>query len=85
MATHILRQIYQVFLVVVLLESKFETGSTTPLRQLVLQGFISMTGEAWPGGGASVPAVLVALKHVNEYPGLLDEYNLTFAWEDSKV
>ena len=71
------------FLMVVLL-LQFHLGTAGP-GELVLQGFLSMTGEGWPGGGAGLPAAMVALRHVQEYPGLLDDYNLTFNWEDSEV
>ena len=44
-----------------------------------------MTGETWPGGGACLPAILMAVRHVNERPGLLDGYNVTYTWADTKV
>ena len=44
-----------------------------------------MTGETWPGGGACLPATLMAVRHVNERPGLLDGYNVTYTWADTKV
>ena len=71
------------FLMVVLL-LHFHLG-TAGSGELVLQGFLSMTGEGWPGGGAGLPAAMVALRHVQEYPGLLEDYNLMFNWEDSEV
>ena len=55
------------------------------LRQIRLRGFQSMTGVGWAGGGACLPAALMAVRHVNERPGLLDGYNVTYSWADSKV
>ena len=54
-------------------------------KQLTLQGFLPLTGSGWTGGGACLPAVLMALRHVNERPGLLDGYNLTYSWVDTQV
>ena len=44
-----------------------------------------MTGETWPGGGACLPATLMAVRHVNERQDLLDGYNVTYTWADTKV
>ena len=44
-----------------------------------------MTGKGWTGGGACLPAVLMALRHVNERAGLLDDYNVTYTWVDTQV
>ena len=58
-----------------------ETGK----KQLHLQGLQPMSGKAWVGGAACVPAALLALRHVNEKSGLLDGYNLTYSWVDTQV
>ena len=55
------------------------------LTPLVLQGFLPMTGSGWPGGGACLPAVEMALRHINSRAGLLDGYNLTYTYVDTKV
>ena len=55
------------------------------LKELYLQGFLPMTGTGWTGGGACLPAVLMALRHVNGRAGLLDEYNLNYSWVDTQV
>ena len=55
------------------------------LRQIRLRGFMPMTGKIWPAGGACLPATLMAVRHVNEKPGLLDGYNVTYTWADVKV
>ena len=54
-------------------------------KDLNLLGFLPMTGQGWAGGGACLPAVLMAVRHVNERPGLLDDYNLTYTWVDTQV
>ena len=59
--------------------------STHQLREIRLQGFLPMTGTGWPIGGACLPAALMAVRHVNKQAGLLDGYNVTFNWMDSKV
>ena len=59
--------------------------STVALTELALQGFLPMTGKGWVGGGACLPATLMALRHVNEMPGLLEGYNLTYSWVDTQV
>ena len=55
------------------------------LRELRLHGFLPMTGSGWPIGGACLPATLMAVRHVNERHGLLDAYNITYSWADTKV
>ena len=85
MITRGLGHFQQLLWMIIIQNLNFTIANYKPLRSLVLQGFISMTGEGWPGGGACVPAVKLALRHVNEYAGLLDDYNLTFTWEDSQV
>ena len=54
-------------------------------KNLNLLGFLPMTGVGWAGGGACLPAALMAVRHVNERPGLLDDYNLTYTWVDTQV
>ena len=63
----------------------FKMASLNPTKSLALQGFLPMTGSSWTAGGACLPAVLMALRHVNERPGLLDGYNLTYTWVDTQV
>ena len=63
----------------------FHVTQTNELKQLTLQGFLPMTGSGWPGGGACLPAVLMALRDINGRSGLLDGYNLTYTWVDTQV
>lgn len=55
------------------------------VKRLDLMGFLPMTGTGWTGGGACLPAIMMAVKHVNERAGLLDGYNLTYHWVDTQV
>ena len=54
-------------------------------KHLALQGFLPMSGTSWTGGGACLPAVRMALRHVRERRGLLDGYNLTYSWVNTQV
>ena len=54
-------------------------------KNLNLLGFLPMSGQGWTGGGACLPAALMAVRHVNERPGLLDDYNVTYTWVDTQV
>ena len=54
-------------------------------RTLELLGFLPMTGNGWIGGGACLPAALMAVRHVNERKDLLDGYNLSYTWVDTQV
>ena len=60
-------------------------SESTELKQLELLGFLPMTGKGWVGGAACLPAVWMALRHVNDRRRLLDGYNLTYSWVDSQV
>ena len=59
--------------------------STSDLHPLVFQGFLPMTGTGWPGGGACLPAVSMAIRDINAREGLLDGYNMTYTWVDTQV
>ena len=61
------------------------TDQASDSHPLNLMGFLPMTGTGWAGGGACLPASLMAVRHVNERPGLLDGYNLTYTWVDTQV
>ena len=54
-------------------------------KPLFVQGMQPMTGTGWTGGAGCLPAALMAVRHVNEKPGLLDDYNLTYVWADTQV
>ena len=52
---------------------------------LYIGGFFDMgTNGNWDGSGI-LPAVEMALEHVNERRGLLDDYELRMEWADSEV
>lgn len=70
---------------IILAGVKCHVASSNNLKQLTLQGFLPMTGRRMAVGGACLPAVMMALRHVNERPGLLDGYNLTYTWVDTQV
>ena len=55
------------------------------IRDIRLQAFLPMTGTGWPIGGACLPAHLLAVRQVNEREGLLDGYNISYSWADTKV
>ena len=55
------------------------------VKDLNLMGFIPMTGENWPGGGACLPAIEMAIRHVNARSDILEAYKLNLIWKDSKV
>ena len=54
-------------------------------KRLELLGFLPMTGKGWAGGGACLPAALMATRHVNDRSGLLDGYTLIYSWVDTQV
>ena len=60
-------------------------AETEKPKKLSLLGLLPMTGSGWTGGGACLPAVQMALRHVNQRSGLLDDYSLTYSWADSQV
>ncbi|KAH3719743.1 hypothetical protein DPMN_062614 [Dreissena polymorpha] len=57
------------------------TGS----KELRVLGLLPMTGNAWPGGNACLVSNKMALEDVNAFSGLLEGYNLTYAFIDSMV
>ena len=69
----------------IVLYSILKFVTSTQLKQLTLQGFLPMSGTSWTGGGACLPAVQMALRHVKERSVLLDGYNLTYSWVDTQV
>ncbi len=54
---------------------------------LLLAGLIPTVkdGQVFPTGSGVLPAVRLALRHVNEQPGVLDDYWLDIAWNDTQV
>ena len=60
-------------------------AQSSDVKTLEMLGFLPMSGKGWVGGGACLPAILMALRHVNERPDVLDGYNLTYFWVDTQV
>ena len=54
-------------------------------KNLTLQVFLPMTGGGWNSGGACMPAVTMATRHINERKDILGGYNLTVTLLDSQV
>ena len=55
------------------------------LKDINVMGLFPMTGENWPGGGACLPAVEMALRQVNARDDILKGYRLNLIWGDTKV
>ena len=54
-------------------------------KELRLLGLLPMTGDGWSGGISCLPALQMALEDVNKTENILQEYNLTYHWIDTKV
>ena len=78
-------RILQQCLVILLYRVSLLSASSDEVKTLTLEGFLPMTGKGWNGGGACLPAVMMALRHVNQRVGLLDGYNITYHWVDTQV
>ena len=70
---------------VILAGISFRIVVSSGLRQLTLQGFLPMTGKNMAMGGVCLPAITMAIRHIHEKAGLLDDYNLTYTWMDTQV
>ena len=55
------------------------------LKELPVMGCLPMTGTVWTGGGACLPAIQMALRHINERTDILAGYELTYSWADTQV
>lgn len=51
---------------------------------IYLGGFLSIDGGVWDGSGL-LPAIELALEHVNAMPNVLARYELKMVWNDSQV
>ena len=80
-----LERIYTTYvaLILIVLTPRMRSSNTT--KYLTLQGFLPMTGSGWTAGGACLPAVMMALRDVKRYPGLLDGYSLNYSSVDTEV
>ena len=54
-------------------------------KDLYLMGLLPMTGDGWPGGGACLPALEMAIRHVNARDDILPDYKLNLIWKDTSV
>ena len=48
-------------------------------------GMLPLTGETWPGGGACLPPMEIALRQINERDDILPDYKLNLIWKDTAV
>ncbi|KAJ8044507.1 hypothetical protein HOLleu_07275 [Holothuria leucospilota] len=61
-----------------------EAGMETGKIPIYLGGFLSIEGGVWDGSGL-LPALELALDHVNARPDVLARYDLRLVWNDSQV
>ena len=54
-------------------------------KDLYLMGMLPMSGELWPGGGACLPPMEIALQQINERDDILPDYKLNLIWKDTAV
>lgn len=54
-------------------------------KTLNLMGLLPMKGTYWPGGGACLPALEMAIDDVNSRADILNGYDLNLTWMDSMV
>ena len=72
---------YSAILTIVLLAFPSSHGD----KVLNLMGFLPMTGDVLPCGGACLPALEMAVSHINARDDILPGYRLNLVWEDTKV
>ncbi|XP_071114631.1 gamma-aminobutyric acid type B receptor subunit 1-like [Haliotis cracherodii] len=68
-----------VFLLVLL-----STSSVAGVKDLYILGLFPMDGPSWPGGRAIKAAADIALEHVNAMDNMLEGYDLTFIWNNTR-
>ncbi|XP_045169714.2 gamma-aminobutyric acid type B receptor subunit 1-like [Mercenaria mercenaria] len=61
-----------------------QVSGVSTLRDLNVLGFLSITGESWNGGDSCLTAIHMAIDDVNANQDILNGYNLTYKWFDSK-
>ena len=54
-------------------------------KDLYLMGLLPMTGDTWPGGGACLPPMEMAIRQINEREDILPGYRLNLIWKDTAV
>ena len=74
------------FCCVLLTSSATKTDNSTPKIDLYIGGFfgVNIQEGGWSTAGV-IPALEMALDHVNSDPSILVDYQLKYVWDDSKV
>ena len=54
-------------------------------KDLYLMGLLPMTGDTWPGGGACLPPMEMAVRQINDREDILSGYRLNLIWKDTAV
>lgn len=70
----------------IFLTSATKTDNSTSEIDLYIGGFfgVNIQEGAWSTAGV-IPALEMALEHVNSDPSILVDYQLKYVWNDSKV
>lgn len=55
------------------------------IRELRLLGLLSETGVAYKSAGSCLTAITMALDDIGARTDILEDYNLTYKWVDSRV
>jgi hypothetical protein len=55
------------------------------VKTLNVMASLPMSGNSFPAGGSCLPAVEMAIEHINARSDVLDGYHLNMTWKDTKV
>ena len=82
---------YQLFMclfsyVLLTISNKTDHGNSTTKIDLYIGGLfgVNVKNGGWSTAGV-IPALEMALEHVNSDPGILVNYQLKYVWNDSRV
>ena len=82
---------YQLFMclfsyVLLTISNKTDHGNSTTKIDLYIGGLfgVNVKNGSWSTAGV-IPALEMALEHVNSDPGILVNYQLKYVWNDSRV